>query len=637
MKLSIIIPYYNAKKYTDELLDVLAPQMSNETECILVDDGSDKPYKTKYKWCQVIRKENGGCATARNVGLNNATGDYVSFIDADDLVPNYFVEKLFENFKKEPDIIEYSWKSLSSKEGTQHNNKLNGENDRLKNPSVCTRVFKRSFIGAVRFNEKKDSTEDEDFSRRIGYLNDTIGYKRAVITDYMYYYRTAVPNSKIKRFKKGLMKTKRVVYYYKHVTADMTKLLQEIKKEDEVNEVWLLTEQNDIPELKRYCQISKPMAIWGHYLRGEPYNRFIKIELPIKTQIIFYCDHANMVGGISTFLYNTCQHLKDKYDIMILYDRFDPIQIQRLSKVARVMKNDYERTIVCDTIILNRLTDKLPSNVIYRKSVQMCHACVQKYFTIPQGADYLVNVSEASKESWGAASKDGIVIHNMSYPEANELMLVSATRMGASDKGANEERIRILANMLNEKCIPFVWLNFSDKGLSNPPKNFINMGPRVNVQSFIKRADYLVQLSNVEAYSMSILEALTLNTPIIATGFPSLFEEGFIDGVHGYVVPYDMKFDVTKLLNIPKFNFKYNNNSIIRQWQKIFDAPAPLHFTDSNTDVENVSVLVLRSFKDKYTGKLVPKGYATFTRKRVNEILEAQKTQKVRLIEIGHS
>lgn len=636
MKLSIIIPYYNAKEYTDELLDVLAPQITDEVECLLIDDGSEKPFKTKYKWCKVFRKENGGCATARNVGLNNASGEYISFIDADDLVPDYFVRKLLETTASKPDVIEFSWKSLSPTEGTQHNKKLNTPTDRLTNPSVCTRAFKRSFIGDIRFNEKKDSTEDEDFSRKVGFLDPANNIKRAIISDYMYYYRTAVANSKIKRFKKGMMNTKRVVYYYKHVTANMRWLIDEIKKEDEVNEVWLITEQNDLPELKRYCQISKPISIWGHYFRGEPYSRFIKIEVPVKAQVVLYCEFANMVGGISTFLYNTCQQLKGEYDILILYDRFDPMQCERLRKVVRVMKNDPKKPIVCDTLVLNRITDKIPPNVTYKKSVQICHACKQKIVTLdPAHADYLVNVSQASKESWGELAKDGMVIHNMSYPEANELLLVSATRMGVGDKGSNDQRIRTLARMLNEKNIPFAWLNFSDKPLPDPPKNFINMGARVNIQSFIKRADYLVQLSDVEAYSMSILEALSLNTPVLATPFPSLFEEGFVDGVTGYVIPYDMRFDVEKLRTIPKFNFRYDNNSIIKQWKKLLGAPVPNREMPKGDRL--LAVNVVKEFKDRYTGKLLRKGPMLLPEKRVKEILATQKEKHVKLIEVAEN
>ena len=292
MILSIIIPCYNAEPYIHELLDTLAPQITDEVEVILVDDGSEKPIKTKHKYVKVIRKQNGGCATARNRGLDEAAGDYVQFLDADDLVPEYFIKRLLLKIEESAaDVIDFSWKSLS-KEGNQHNYVLRSDKEYLPNPSVCTRCFKRSFIGDVRFNEQKDSTEDEDFSRKIGYLDRSSGYKHASISEYMYFYRTAVTDSKIKRFKKGIMRTKRVTYYYNHVTADMTYLLEEIKKEDELNEVWLLTNQCDIPELKRYCQVHAPMSIWTHYLRGEPYNRCTIMPVPIRTQVVMYCEYA---------------------------------------------------------------------------------------------------------------------------------------------------------------------------------------------------------------------------------------------------------------------------------------------------------------------------------------------------------
>ena len=69
MKLSIIIPYYNVKPYTDELLDRLAPQITDEVEVILVDDGSKEIYETQYKeWCTVYRQKNKGVSAARNKG-----------------------------------------------------------------------------------------------------------------------------------------------------------------------------------------------------------------------------------------------------------------------------------------------------------------------------------------------------------------------------------------------------------------------------------------------------------------------------------------------------------------------------------------------------------------------------------------
>ena len=572
MKLSIVIPYHNAKEYTDELLDRLEPQITDDVEVIIVDDGSKVAYKTGYEWAKVIRKRNGGCATARNRGLKVAKGDYVAFIDADDMVPDYYIEKLMKKAEGGYDVIDFSWKSLDTR-GNQHNYVLTSDMDRLPNPSVCTRAFKRSFIGDIRFNEKKDSTEDEDFSRKLGYLERDKAFKHGSISEYMYFYRTSVDDSKIKRFKRGLMKTKRIVYHYNQVTADMTDLLEEIKREDELNEVWLLTNKCDIPEMKRYCQIHKPMRIWGHYLRGEQTSLVTVIEPPTSVQVVMYIEFANKVGGITTFIYNWCQHMRKYYDILVLYGDLDIEQTNRLSRIVKVKKNNESEPIVCDTIILNRLTDNIPKNVTYKKSIQMCHACVQINYRVPQDRDYTINVSRAAKESWGDESKNGIVIHNFSYIESKKaLFLISATRVSTIDKGENDGRMRKLAQMLEGSGIPYVWLNFSDKRLKNMPEGFVNMPATLNIQSYIERADYLVQLSDAEAYSMSILEALTLNTAVIATPFPSLYEEGFVDGVHGYAVPFDMNFDVKKLLDVPEFEFEYDNKSIASQWRKIIGA-----------------------------------------------------------------
>ncbi|MDO5479057.1 MAG: glycosyltransferase [Clostridia bacterium] len=566
MVLSIIIPYYNGGKYTEELLDCLDPQVTDDVEVILVDDGSPEPFKTGYKWCKVIRKKNGGCASARNRGLEEAKGNYIAFIDADDMVPSYFVEKLFEKMLGNYDIIDFSWKSLDN-QGNQHNYVLYFDSDRLPNPSVCTRVFKRSFIGNIRFNEKKDSTEDEDFSRKIGYLYRT-DYKHGSITEYMYFYRTSLENSKVKRFKLGLMKTKRIVYYHRYVTSDMTKLLEEIKREDEQNEVWLLTDRCDIPEMKRYCQIHKPIRMWAHYLRGEHTDFVAIIPPPIRAQVILYAEYCGVVGGITTFIYNFCYFMRKYYDIMVVFEKMDPVHIRRLSELVKIEQYDKNQSFACETLILNRLTDKIYQNILHRQSIQICHACRQINYRIPKDRDILINVSQAAKNSWGEESADGLIVHNFAYVKKEKcLFLVSATRTKTIDKGENDNRMKQLAEKLTAEGIKFFWLNFADKALDNMPKGFVDMPSMPDIHAFIAKADYLVQLSDKEAYSMSILEALCLNTAVICTPFPSAVEEGVKDGENGYIVPYNMDFDVKKLLKVPKFRYKYNNDEIIEQWR----------------------------------------------------------------------
>lgn len=92
-KVSIIIPIYNAEKYLEKCVDSVIDQKLKEIEIILVNDGStDKSkdicdlYKNKDKRIKTINKENGGPSETRNIGLENCTGEYIGFLDADDWI-----------------------------------------------------------------------------------------------------------------------------------------------------------------------------------------------------------------------------------------------------------------------------------------------------------------------------------------------------------------------------------------------------------------------------------------------------------------------------------------------------------------------------------------------------------------------
>lgn len=597
MKLSIIIPFYNAEPYTSELLSCLGKQMTEEAEIIVVDDGSIIPFNSDI--AKVIRKENGGPASARNVGLDNAKGEYISFIDADDLVAGDFIQKVLEKTEKGFDVLDFSWRSIGS--GTYFDCKITSKTQKLNYPSVCTRVFKRSFIGKVRFNENKDACEDEEFSRRLGYLDDDKKFKREIITDYMYFYRTNVNNSNTKRYKQGLYKTKRIVYYYNHVTADMTDLLEEIKKEDKHNEVWLLTNQNDIPELKNWCQIRPPFTLWTHFLRGEKYNRCEIISPPIYTQVVLYMSYLHVIGGIETFIYNFVLAMS-KYDITIVADTIPDSQFNRLSKIARIIKKP-NRTILCDTLILLRILDEKPQYIESQKVIRTVHACrTNPKWYIPDDCDLVVHCSTVSKESFGS---DGIVIHNPFHTEKKKaLFLISATRIPAPDKGKNEWRMMRLAQMLNHEGIPFIWLNFSEGKLDDPPRGFFNMGIDMDIQPYIAKADYLVQLSDSEGYSYSILEALTNNTAVICTPFQSAAESGVKDGENGYIVPFDMGFDVKKLLKVPKFKDDHSNDEIIASWSEILGKPMKKTYNPN----QKVKIRATREYTDTELNRFINVG-----------------------------
>lgn len=113
MKISIIVPIYNMEKYLKRSLESLVAQTFSDLEIILVDDGStDASYLICSEYAKnddriiLIHKENGGLSSARNAGLERATGDYIGFMDSDDYILRDMYEYLAHIYEEtKADII----------------------------------------------------------------------------------------------------------------------------------------------------------------------------------------------------------------------------------------------------------------------------------------------------------------------------------------------------------------------------------------------------------------------------------------------------------------------------------------------------------------------------------------------------
>ena len=100
-KISVIVPIYNTEKYLKRCFDSILSSTYENLEVILVDDGSPDnsgkicdEYAARDSRIRVIHKKNGGLSSARNAGLDIATGDYVTFVDSDDYIASDIYEKL---------------------------------------------------------------------------------------------------------------------------------------------------------------------------------------------------------------------------------------------------------------------------------------------------------------------------------------------------------------------------------------------------------------------------------------------------------------------------------------------------------------------------------------------------------------
>ena len=99
--ISVVVPVYNVEKYIDKCINSIINQTYKNLEIILVDDGSPDncgnicdEYAKKDNRIIVIHKENGGVSSARNIGIKNAKGKWITFVDSDDWIENDYVEKL---------------------------------------------------------------------------------------------------------------------------------------------------------------------------------------------------------------------------------------------------------------------------------------------------------------------------------------------------------------------------------------------------------------------------------------------------------------------------------------------------------------------------------------------------------------
>lgn len=105
---SVIVPVYKTEKYLDKCVTSILTQSFENLELILVDDGSPDncpqlcdEYALRDKRVKVIHKENGGVSSARNVGIDAARGQFIWFVDSDDYIEEFALEKLYEEQNKE--------------------------------------------------------------------------------------------------------------------------------------------------------------------------------------------------------------------------------------------------------------------------------------------------------------------------------------------------------------------------------------------------------------------------------------------------------------------------------------------------------------------------------------------------------
>lgn len=231
--ITVIIPIYNVGTYVEATIKSLLAQSYKNIEIILVDDGStddsggvcDK-YAERDKRIKVIHKANGGVSSARNVGLEEAKGEYVAFVDGDDIVSADYIKSLYEMLK-ENDVdmsVQVYYNMFSAKKEksvTENIDRVMSANEFMefeilgcRDTSVYVKLYRLEIIQSynIRFDENITNLEDMLFlfqylskCNRVFYDTNQVNYYRTIRRD-------GVVFSKFQEHKLTAFKAREYVY-----------------------------------------------------------------------------------------------------------------------------------------------------------------------------------------------------------------------------------------------------------------------------------------------------------------------------------------------------------------------------------------------------------------------------------------
>lgn len=207
-KISVIVPVYNTEKYLHSCIDSIIAQTFTDFELLLIDDGSKDnsgkicdEYVARDPRIRVFHKENGGVSSARNLGLDNAKGEWISFVDADDRIKSDYLCSMMG--VSDADLIMSSFEIINHIEEWDNcvkdtrfvRNELKFFIERfVETATLCSpwcKLFRKNLIGDLRFDNNVSFSEDTIFVFK--YLCNIHSVR--VVENWGYQYRRGVEES----------------------------------------------------------------------------------------------------------------------------------------------------------------------------------------------------------------------------------------------------------------------------------------------------------------------------------------------------------------------------------------------------------------------------------------------------------
>lgn len=284
---------------------------------------------------------------------------------------------------------------------------------------------------------------------------------------------------------------------------------------------------------------------------------------------VFYFKKISSIGGVESFFYYLSKLYKN---MVVYYKEGDPEQIKRLAHNIEVHKFNGEK-IVCDRFFCNYGFD-IGDYIEAKEYYHIIHCDYKKVTFKPivyHGFKYIgvsKLVCDSFKELTGIEAE---LIYNPVYIKKKKgikkyddgkIHILVASRL-TKEKGG--ERIVKLAQMSNDFVIDL----YSNRHLFPQLPNIIEHDTKLDLREEMQKANYVAQLSEHEAFGLSVAESLILGTPVIVTDIPAFREIGCKHGKNSVICDLDMKnVDIEMIKNgLPPFKYKAPKSN----WDKYLD------------------------------------------------------------------
>ncbi|PXV62538.1 glycosyl transferase family 2 [Dysgonomonas alginatilytica] len=314
---TIIVPVYNVEQYLPKCLDSIISQIYKNIEIILINDGSTdrslaicEEYKEKDNRITIFNQKNQGLSSARNVGLDNAKGDFISFIDSDDFVAADFISELYTLLKDtDSDIVQCDYIQVEEDDAVFIPKSSSFRTEEFSAYEYLQRLYSKKIYprNVVVWNKLYHKNIWDNIRFPLGKLNED-----EAVVHYIYDRATKITVSS------------KILYFYLKRSGSIMNVSPDMEIKRYLHYLETLTQRSDFFELKGYSELKEETLAQKGKLVRRIYKKNKKLDSSLVNYDLLICNYNRLVydaldENIKLYLKNRYIKLKLKVRLLYIY------------------------------------------------------------------------------------------------------------------------------------------------------------------------------------------------------------------------------------------------------------------------------------------------------------------------------